>query len=149
MKESVLGAYVVSKLKAEKLQAMKLHGTKFQRGLPDYLIWGRDVPLLGAELKVASTFLEALDLLSGHQRSVLYSMAKSEHGALLIWGNGVECGVAKLWDYDHENAMVLDGSCVFGTPVEYAGLKWRFWKKQEERIEIGKLVHGMINRRDM
>ena len=78
------------------MTVFKLHNDFMQRGLPDYLMWSRNVPITAVELKVASSLAEALAALSDGQASVLRSQAMSPTGAVIAFGDGEVVGAARI-----------------------------------------------------
>lgn len=108
MKESELGSTMATQLRKLGWTVFKLHNDGMQRGLPDYLAWGRGTPVVTIELKVAGSLAEALTSLTPGQESVLRSLALTETGAIVAYGNDDCVGIGRMmgrWD-DMVNAVL-------------------------------------------
>ncbi len=100
--ETTLGSKTFAELRKHNMSAMKLHGSEFQRGLPDYLVWAPASVIVAFELKVASDTVQALNALSDNQWSVLHSLAQTCIGAHVAFGDvdARVCGVASCYRMD-------------------------------------------------
>lgn len=99
MTEKQLGRDLAGALRQRKWSVFKLHNDAMQRGLLDYIAWSDRVPLIGIELKLVCTDVEAMMAMTPGQRSVFNSLSNSPSGAYLVYccddSDGYIGGVAR------------------------------------------------------
>lgn len=86
MIEKELGAAMCKAFGRHLWKCFKLNNDEFQRGLPDYLLWGTGVPLMTLELKIAVNDSQALNKITPGQGSIIMSLQKTTHGTWLVFG---------------------------------------------------------------